>query len=130
MKKVLKEWTWPNLMALAFVVGMMIYITLSDLIHRHIISECFKVVVSTLVDTQYKRTGKFGTIQFHYKNRMITSYHQPIYDPTGYHLGRKYFVKVSCQNDSIFKIDWETPVPNSLSTNPSDGWPSELIYSQ
>ncbi|GAB4018851.1 hypothetical protein [Spirosoma koreense] len=130
MKKMLNGWTWPNLLALAFVIGMILYITIRDLYNRHVISKCYKVAVARLIDTQYKKTGKFGTIQFHYKNRVITSFYQPIYDPSGYHIGKKYFVNVSCQSDSIFKVDWKTPVADSLAMNPPEGWPSELIYSQ
>ncbi|SFF31273.1 hypothetical protein [Spirosoma endophyticum] len=129
MKKLFAGWTWQNLMAAVFAIGMLVYVAIKDIIQRHIISECYKVVTGTLTDTYYKRTGRFGTLDFRYKNRLVIKEYLSINDPNGYDIGDKYYVKISCENDTIIRVDWETPVSDSLSHNPPEGWPSDLIYS-
>lgn len=111
------------------LVLVMIYILIKDVIARYLISECNRVSVGTLVETYYKRTGRFGIVQLNYKGRTITLDHESIGDPKSYYtVGKKYFVKISCEDDSVSRIDWKTPVPDSLSNSPTNGWPSEEIY--
>ena len=130
MKKLLEGWTWPNLLALFFAIFMFVYIAINGTIKRITISTCYKVVPATLIETYYKRTGRFGTIQFVYKDRIVTKDYESINDLDGYEIGKKYFVKISCNNDSLSTVDWETPVPDSLSHSPPYGWSSDLIYSK
>lgn len=125
----LKNLPLSNKIILGSLLIIMFYLTVDGIIKRHYINKCYKVAVATLKETYYKKTGQFATLQFSYKNKIITKDYQSITGSQRYFTGKKYYVKISCNNDSLSIVDWDTPVADSLSINPSNGWPSQLIYS-
>ncbi|WP_338875253.1 hypothetical protein WBJ53_06475 [Spirosoma sp. SC4-14] len=125
----LKSLSLPNKIILGSLLAIMSYLTVHGIMKRHYINKCYKVTVATLKETYYKKSGKFATLQFSYKNKIITKDYQSITGSQRYYIGKKYYVKISCNDDSLSLIDWDTPVIDSLSINPPNGWPSQLIYS-
>ena len=122
MKKRVSESDWTT-NATIFVLILALICLFFFVRHNRLISKCSRMIIGTVqkISIVENSSIKDITLSATYLGENVTI-HGDISENQISKVGKRYFIKIACENPQISDVNWKTIVPDTLKNMPTNGW--------